>query len=498
MGLAALPMALTGCSSDPDHLHPAYSANVKYGVRTDPVMNAPGGKLGDERYYPDRPGILPIMKLEDVADPEHPYFSKKDSLDKVFIDAGKVSPKEREEIGKALEALFGTPAKPTVNTKDTEIDPQIISDLKLDDATLAMGSTRYRIHCLHCHGVPGDGRGPTARWINPHPRDFRQGLFKFQSTDQAKGQFPQRSDLLKTVRYGLEGTAMPSFNLLQDNELEALVSYVIHLSIRGEAEYSVFKTFANDPSGQPVWNGGEDTIESTLKFFAKQRAAFWHNAQTPDSAIKVLPYEPPAGVKPDVALKESALRGKQIFLAKISDEFKKEHAVKALKMQQLSSKVESLLKKKREAAKLQNPKLTEKELADISLDAKEKANPFSKDELASLEKEAGTKKEMDKAELYLKGASCVTCHVDYGRQARFRFDDWGTLVRPNNFTQGIFRGGKRPVDIYYRVHSGIRGSGMQSFYPTFKDHPEYLWDLVNFVSNLSYPAMRERLDLKIN
>jgi hypothetical protein len=88
--------------------------------------------------------------------------------------------------------------------------------------------------------------------------------------------------------------------------------------------------------------------------------------------------------------------------------------------------------------------------------------------------------------------------VDYGRQAKFRFDEWGTLVRPNNFTQGNFRGGKRPVDIYYRIHSGIRGSGMQGFGDTFKDHPEYLWDLVNFVSNISYPAMRQQLDLKIN
>src|SRR5262249_49807428 len=60
-------------------------------------------------------------------------------------------------------------------------------------------------------------------------------------------------------------------------------------------------------------------------------------------------------------------------------------------------------------------------------------------------------------------ASCVSCHKDFGRQATFRFDDWGTLVRPADLTRGVYRGGGRPVDIYYRIHSGINGSGMAPF-----------------------------------
>ena len=138
-------------------------------------------------------------------------------------------------MDKALESHFGTPANPTVKLEDTEA----IKMLKLDDATLAKGSAAYRIHCIHCHGVPGDGRGPTARWINPHPRDFRQGIFKFQSVDQVQGgtqRPPLRSDLMRTLRSGIEGTAMPTFNLLKDAELESLISYVIHLSLRGSAE----------------------------------------------------------------------------------------------------------------------------------------------------------------------------------------------------------------------------------------------------------------------
>ena len=95
-----------------------------------------------------------------------------------------------------------------------------------------------------------------------------------------------------------------------------------------------------------------------------------------------------------------------------------------------------------------------------------------------------------------KSANCVSCHTDYGRQAKFRFDDWGTLVRPNNFTLGVFRGGKRPVDMYYRIHSGINGSGMTPFGSVLQGQD--IWDLVNFVSNLSYPGMRETYKIKIN
>src|SRR5262249_10497456 len=62
-----------------------------------------------------------------------------------------------------------------------------------------------------------------------------------------------------------------------------------------------------------------------------------------------------------------------------------------------------------------------------------------------------------------KGFNCVSCHVNFGRQSMFKWDSWGTLVRPNNLTNGIYRGGRRPIDLYYRIHSGINGSNMTPF-----------------------------------
>jgi len=57
---------------------------------------------------------------------------------------------------------------------------------------------------------------------------------------------PRRADLLRTLQQGVEGTSMPSFGLLKEEELEALVSYVIHLSIRGQLEFQVMKEILMD------------------------------------------------------------------------------------------------------------------------------------------------------------------------------------------------------------------------------------------------------------
>src|SRR5262245_18096235 len=60
------------------------------------------------------------------------------------------------------------------------------------------------------------------------------GKCKFKSTPI--GQKPTHDALKKIVMEGIPGTAMPSFKLLPDLEVEALIDYVKYLSIRGEVE----------------------------------------------------------------------------------------------------------------------------------------------------------------------------------------------------------------------------------------------------------------------
>ena len=55
--------------------------------------------------------------------------------------------------------------------------------------------------------IVGDGAGPAAAVLDPYPRDFRNGLFKYTST--AGGAKPLREDLLRTLQQGIPGTAMP-------------------------------------------------------------------------------------------------------------------------------------------------------------------------------------------------------------------------------------------------------------------------------------------------
>src|SRR5262249_10505459 len=95
--------------------------------------------------------------------------------------------------------------------------------------------------CMHCHGVSGDGDGPTATFLWPPPRDYRPGIFKFTSTSgSSNGSKPTRDDLRRTLRMGIPNTSMPSFtSLLSDNEIEQVIDYVMFLSMRGETELNL-------------------------------------------------------------------------------------------------------------------------------------------------------------------------------------------------------------------------------------------------------------------
>ena len=87
-------------------------------------------------------------------------------------------------------------------------------------------------------------------------------------------------------------------------------------------------------------------------------------------------------------------------------------------------------------------------------------------------------------------AECRKCHGDFGRVNNYIYDDWGTIVRPANLTTGIYRGGRRPIDLYYRIHAGINGSNMPAFGESvFATNPAEIWDIVNFLEALPYKKM---------
>ncbi len=119
---------------------------------------------------------------------------------------------------------------------------------EVTEALQERGQAIYFKRCSFCHGLLGDGEGPAAKYLDPRPRDFTLGTFKFRTTQS--GELPTDEDLFRTVSRGLPGTAMQAFdsdlikNGLSEGDRWAVISYI--------------KTFAfefEDPELDPVATG---------------------------------------------------------------------------------------------------------------------------------------------------------------------------------------------------------------------------------------------------
>ena len=87
-----------------------------------------------------------------------------------------------------------------------------------------IGKKEYEARCAGCHGIEGNGNGPGAAMLDPKPRDFTKGVFKFKTVPL--GGMPTNDDLLKTLNQGVIGTSMPSFALVSDSEKRAIIEYI--------------------------------------------------------------------------------------------------------------------------------------------------------------------------------------------------------------------------------------------------------------------------------
>lgn len=101
--------------------------------------------------------------------------------------------------------------------------PPVAAAAELGDEVA--GEEVYVERCSPCHGLEGDGDGPVARFLNPRPRDFTAGQFKLRTT--STGEAPLDTDLIQTVKNGIPGTAMPTWEgTLSDEEIRNVLSYV--------------------------------------------------------------------------------------------------------------------------------------------------------------------------------------------------------------------------------------------------------------------------------
>src|SRR5690606_32397769 len=113
--------------------------------------------------------------------PATPHFHL--NMVQMLSDATPTPPEYQKQIANVLEGMFGTPDNPFA-LPETGLDERKLRMAAGPAWTDEKGANfgLYRKHCVHCHGISGDGRGPTALFLNPYPRDYRQGVYKFKST----------------------------------------------------------------------------------------------------------------------------------------------------------------------------------------------------------------------------------------------------------------------------------------------------------------------------
>jgi cytochrome c oxidase cbb3-type subunit 1 len=135
-------------------------------------------------------------------------------------------------IGDWRETFLSTDLRSGVSLS---LNPENREDL------LAIGKGVYKRRCIGCHGEKGDGNGVSAAFLDPKPRDFTKGIFKFRSTP-GKDSLPTDSDLFVTVTHGLWGTAMPAWQEIREDERYAVIQYIKTFSDR----------WRHEEAGEPV------------------------------------------------------------------------------------------------------------------------------------------------------------------------------------------------------------------------------------------------------
>ncbi len=127
-----------------------------------------------------------------------------------------------------LFSLVGLVVLPSVALADQD------KPVPIDEKLAKKGEGVFLRFCVSCHGPNGDGRGYSAQWLEPRPRDFTSGVFKCRSTPS--GTLPTDDDLLRTLNVGLYHTYMPFWELLGEPQLRAVIEYIKTFSPKWKEE----------------------------------------------------------------------------------------------------------------------------------------------------------------------------------------------------------------------------------------------------------------------
>lgn len=351
-------------------------------------------------------GILASAVIGCSRVPESSYSLRTDA------EETEIPEKHKAQIDEILAFFHGTPANPRMSLpgelieveeeeEAAEGDDEASATFQFasliertdkpgyDPLTLKLGHEVYTQRCVGCHGTTGDGMGPAGSHLNPPPRDYRKGIFKFTSTP--RGSKPRREDLRRILHYGAKGTSMPAFRWLSEIDREAVIDYVQVLASRGELELSLIQESEYELDEE------DDFDPEIVAEYVEDISDSWDRAN--------------------------------------------EELVRAVTV---------------------NPPVTEETIHDGAV-------AF--------------------VEMY-----CVKCHnrdAAGSKTADVGEDVWGRIAYPANLSLGMLHGGRRPIDIYRRIYSGINGTPMPSskdpntaIGETEEERSDRIWHLVHFVTTV--------------
>jgi mono/diheme cytochrome c family protein len=386
-------------------------------------------------------GLLVIFSIagcgmsQPAFQPNRVYLKMQEDVTRVNL-----SPAQRQDIADILEFWFGTPDEPRVPEWDDVPMAELLDLDRLQAAAGPVGSEEdgtnfgvYRRHCSLCHGITGDGVGPAGAFLNPYARDFRRGLFKVKSTSGPMTP-PTDEDLRSLLVRGMPGTSMPSFRLLADEDLDALVHYVKYLAIRGGGERALIVESVD------VLNGPDDRLAmvsfdqdsperinaalADLTPLVSYVARQWLDA--PSRTVQV-PTKPA-----DWNSQEAIRRGQQWYSG------------------------------------------------DVANCSKCHGND-GRGDVGTVDYDDWTKEHVDP-----QNAAAVRGYLAVGALKPRQ-------IVARNLRGGVFHGGNRPEDIYQRIYHGIPGTPMPAAPMRAADaragdlrlSPDDLWDLAAYVLSLS-------------
>ncbi len=407
-------------------------------------------------------GLLAIAALTGCDKTDPPAFR----LDMIKVTENEIPRNHQQAIADILGAMFGTPDVPYA-MPETGLDERMLK-MAAGPVWSDEGGDKhglYRRHCVHCHGISGDGQGPTAAILNPYPRDYRRGLYKFKGTFTAA--MPMDDDLRRVIHNGIPGTAMPSFALLPPDEIEALVEYVKYLTIRGQMETAIENYVFDeglepdaklDPAADPELK--DILVNDLLAGIMEPWTTV--NEQVVVPAVDAIP---PEGRTHDEVV-ASVNAGRELFFGPKANCVKC-HGPTGLgdgqqdNLDDWSSANQKFITETRSLAD-EIPKL-KKSLSELEGDERKAAD-----------------EEIDRKVEQLKTRKELVAHILTPRYAI-----------PRNLREGPYRGGRRDIDLFWRVFAGIPGMGMPASGPSAPGGQgtlteQEMWQIVDYVMSLPF------------